>query len=219
VDGKPDLITNVASCAVIWNNGSSGTPDTLPGQVVAAQAMDVDGDHDLDLVTTGQWLENDGNGAFTSVPDADIPSIGAAVDTADVNGDGFLDLVLGTSTTITALLNDGNGDFAAVSGPGVAYQLDLADMDGDGDVDVAAMGVSTDVYILFNDGNGNFTAVLQYDHPVGFSDHILASDFDGDDDVDVIWAQSNGYQHETYVNKNLGPGVLGPAELIDPRPK
>ena len=44
----------------------------------------------------------------------------------------------------------------------------------------------------------------------------LPGDIDGDGDTDVIWAHSNGYQHETYVHRNLGPGLLGPAELIDP---
>ena len=215
VDGKPDLITNVASCAVIWNNGGSWSPDTLPGQSIAGQAMDVDGDLDIDLVCTGKWLQNDGSGNFTPVLDADIPAFSVA-DTADVNGDGTLDIVVAISGFLSALLNDGSGDFTVLNSPATVQRLDLADMDGDGDVDVAAMGPTTQVYIFFNDGVGNFTGALQYDHPVGITDHILAADIDGDDDVDVIWAHSNGYQHETYVHRNLGPGVLGPAELIDP---
>jgi uncharacterized repeat protein (TIGR01451 family) len=215
-DGRPDLITDVAECAVIWNNGNnSWTTDTLPGQLIAKQAMDVDGDLDADLICDGLWLQNDGNGNFNPVIDADIPALGA-VDTADINNDGFTDLVSGDGDTITVLLNNGAGDFTAVISPGICNRIDLADMDGDGDVDIASTDVNAAVSVYLNDGNGNFTGSVQYTHASGYANYILTTDIDGDGDADVVWSLSNGYLHEVYINKNLGNGQLAPAELIDP---
>ena len=85
-----------------------------------------------------------------------------AVTTADVNGDGKLDLVVAnyTSNTVSVLLGNGDGSFqpqttyATGSSP---YFVAIGDVNGDGkpDLAVADFGTNT-VSVLLGNGNGTF---------------------------------------------------------------
>ncbi len=121
---------------------------------------DVDGDGDLDVVG-GQnpmignhpvmlWL-NDGKGYFTDVSMARLPQKNVDSSRAllrDLDEDGDLDLWIATllspglsSGEEVVYENDGRGYFTDASGvlapltPGLTYDLRLADLDGDGDLD------------------------------------------------------------------------------------
>ena len=58
-----------------------------------------------------------------------------------------------------------------------------ADLDGDGDIDIALPGTAG-VSILLNDGNGNFAAPVTMDVLNG-AEHVVATDFTGDGKVDL----------------------------------
>src|SRR5207253_2255646 len=83
---------------------------------------------------------------------------------ADVNGDGKLDLA-GTndsSTTVSVLLGNGHGTFAAkqdfTTGTN-PFSVVVADINGDGKLDlVAANSGSNTVSVLLGNGNGTFAA-------------------------------------------------------------
>ncbi|HRO98349.1 MAG TPA: T9SS type A sorting domain-containing protein, partial [Flavobacteriales bacterium] len=197
------------------NGGGSWTVLALPGGGLARAASDVDGDGDTDLVGTGEWYLNDGDGNFTVVP-ADALSTVGSVRIGDVNGDGIDDVVIGAGSTLVAAINDGSGLFTAITSAGIATHIDLADFDGDGDLDVLGMPEGIQVHVNLNDGSGNFTSQQLFTGLAGTSRAIIARDLNGDGHMDVVFARSDGYTHVTYYCLNAGNGTLGPATIADP---
>ncbi len=173
-------------------------------------AGDVDGDGDLDLAfaNSGQntLYLNDGRAHFQDATFASLPSSKQNSQTlafADVDGDKDLDMIVanvGSSNQL--LLNNGKGRFvqaAASSFPkdgDETRDLILADLDGDGDLDLflangrhrlpGSTGEQNRIYL--NDGKGGFTDVTTKALPK-VSDASLgvgAADVDGDGDVDLF---------------------------------
>jgi hypothetical protein len=78
----------------------------------------------------------------------------------DFNGDGKIDLALGISTSVSILINNGNGTFAAeVQYPTGITPIAIAsgDFDLDGNIDVATTNQSTSsISVLLGKGDGTF---------------------------------------------------------------
>jgi hypothetical protein len=85
-----------------------------------------------------------GLGTFTAGTSLTVPTNGQGTNVGDINGDGLLDIVMGTgSNTLVTFRNLGGGTFAApVSIATVAdpSQVVLADVDNDGDLDAVVPG-------------------------------------------------------------------------------
>ena len=120
-----------------------------------------------------------------------LESHSAAVASADLNGDGYLDLATTQHglDTITLLWGDGSGEF--VEGPifPVAAQprgIAAADFTGDGLVDLAIGHTIADViWVMSGDGSGQFT--LHSTTPGGTFPRILKPlDFNEDGWVDLV---------------------------------
>ena len=159
-DGKPDIVAaNFAgnSITVLLANGTGGfTPaagspfgvGTDPQSVAIA---DLNGDGKPDIVTANFGGNNitvlfgNGLGAFTAAPGSPFV-VGAAptsLAVGDFNGDGKLDIVTANSAdnTITVLLGDGLGGFAAAAGSPFAVGTNpvstaLGDFNRDGKLDI-----------------------------------------------------------------------------------
>ncbi|MDO7846544.1 T9SS type A sorting domain-containing protein [Hymenobacter sp. M29] len=186
---------------------------------------DVDGDYDLDIVssygaTAGVQPTpvlvrlNNGTGIFG----APTPLLGATVSAAqfefgDVDSDGDLDFVGGTTTALQrsspVWLNNGTGTF--VAGGSIentpAGDLGLGDLDGDGDLDMVVYGG-----VRLNDGQGNF-----YGHGalnLNVRTCFLA-DLDADGDLDLLMGYSGAL--ETYRYLNDGTGAFGPPAPLNNR--
>lgn len=218
-DGLLDIITNKADRAILWNvaGGSTWTPDTLPGLGVSRAEVDLDGDGDLDLIGTDQWFENDGSGSFS--PHTEPLLVGGEVRTADMNGDGVMDLVILTASGFSTLISDGAGGFSAISTPALAYaKFALGDLDSDGDPDAAVIIAGIQIHGFYNDGTGALVnGTLLFNGVTAPQPRaILMRDVNGDAIADVLWAMSNGYTHQTYYNLGVGDGTIGGASLIDP---
>ena len=113
---------------------------------------------------------------------------------ADVDGDGDLDLFLGTfdPKPDVLFLNDGKGHFR-MTGPWRFHglgeetsQAEFLDLDGDGDLDLF-LGTNRAVRLLFNDGRGFFRERRKVFPPLlGKGPYFGLGDLDGDGDKDLL---------------------------------
>jgi hypothetical protein len=207
----------------------------------SATAADIDADGDLDLYIGNlggggvlpDILLNDGTGGFQVaiglLPPAQrdlSENWYSSSEFADVNNDGFPDLVLGQGNPNRdshVLLNDGTGRFAQVNTPlpptifaPTPQILDIkaSDINGDGYVDLMLLDTRSSyagryIQILINNGDATFrdeTALrlpqlVNWDVPARFI-NVLDLDYDGDVDiVGELWA---GEGHPFYVNEGWG---------------
>jgi hypothetical protein len=129
-----------------------------------------------------------GNGTFGAPANYTAIFGSNSVVTADLDGDGSLDLIV-AGNGVAVLLGKGNGAFwgpaiYALNSSAVAVQV--ADIDGDGGLDLAVTtGFSTStVSVLRGKGYGTFDAATQYyvgPAPAG----LAIADFNGDGSLDV----------------------------------
>jgi len=135
----------------------------------------------------------------------------SAIDSGDLNGDGFPDIVVSNNLggTISVLLNDGAGGFLPQTQFAVGPRpevVKLGDLDGDGDLDVAIVNTFVGTLsVLLNDGAGVMTEIAQI--PVGGQPNDLAlADLDGDGDLDAITA--NQTSSSTTILYNAGDATF-----------
>lgn len=93
-----------------------------------------------------------------------LPAAASDMDTADLDGDGDEDvLALLTDGTLKVLFSDGadgwegptSEPWVSYTAPGGATDVEVGDLDGDGDVDVALAATTDDaIVVLLNDGAG-----------------------------------------------------------------
>ena len=157
-DGNTDLIV-AAGNALYWyaNDGAGNfTKNNIPASngfngAITAYFVDFDGDSDLDIIGSASaldevaWFENDGNQVFTKHivgSGVDYASYGMAT---DFNNDGNMDVVVSATNTDELLWFENDGTnlvftqhvAATAATVGDSYAIDLNDIDGDGDIDVA----------------------------------------------------------------------------------
>jgi hypothetical protein len=190
----------------------------LGGTSFASAIADVDGDGDLDVfagpsagnagpqTTQLWWFENNGKQTFTarSIATTTTAERIQSLVAADVDGDGDMDAVAGIATSLftTPALgqvgwyeNNGSQVFtfrsiAANLAP--IREVAVADVDGDGDLDVAAVATSDGRVLWYeNDGAQRFDGrLIASDAPSPLS--VAVADIDGDADLDAaILRQDN----------------------------
>jgi hypothetical protein len=148
---------------------------------------------------------------------------------ADVNGDGKLDLVVAnncaTSTSCTngvvgVLLGNGDGTFQTAvsygSGGYEAYSIAVADVNGDGKLDVVVANdcaSSTNctngmVGVLLGNGDGTFQPAISYSSGGSGARSIAVADVNGDGKPDLLVANFSGTVGVLLGN---GDGTFQPA--------
>lgn len=125
----------------------------------------------------------------------------------DVNGDGFVDLVVAnrTSGSVTVRYNDGTGQFPSSMTYTVgtdATSVALADLDSDGDLDIAAT-IANNVAILRNSGNGTFGSLRTF-AAGSLPSSIVAGDFNGDGKIDLAVANAAAGIRTVSILRNNG---------------
>ncbi len=202
----------------------------LDGEYLTAALVDLDGDGSLDVVVANRRevdvLLGDGRGGFRPV--AATPLVGAvAVAIGDLDGDGLGDVVAyavvpdgayGYTGSVQVLLGNDDGSFrpgpvypAGIDGgwwePGVR-PVALADLDGDGILDVVARaGRVAVVQVRLGQGDGTFgparDVALQ-----GEPRALVATDLNGDGMVDLalLTLGWDGFSYQSAVEILLGNG-------------
>lgn len=136
-----------------------------------------------------------------------------SIATADMNNDGYEDVVVGRSafgtfTSVCANFGKGDGTFYYPTwtfGSGTDPQAVVAgDLTGDGEVDIAtANRVSDSVSII--EGNGDSTFHPPVDHPVGDHPTALAqADLNGDGRQDLVAANADSDDLSLLLADNAG---------------
>jgi hypothetical protein len=212
--GGLDIITadlGSKQASVFLNDGNGNfTPAPSPVPTLGDQPSDVaagdfNGDGNVDLAISAKGgamegisvAEGNGNGTFdpaTSIPVTDPEHLVAA----DFNGDGRADMATArrdVGDVVVVARNAANNGFDAPviedvgPGPGQPERLATADLDGDGDPDLAVPHTAGRVVILIGGAGTDFSIGSQ--EPVPQDPHeVAAADFNRDGNPDLAVARS-----------------------------
>ena len=227
-DGYPDLMLGKGRhwpllSRVLLNDGKgrftahdlSATPD----RTYSAALADVNRDGKLDVIISNDEPDpkliylNDGKGNFKlagTFGDPNWPT--RYVTLADLNGDGFPDLIVANRGDLPTspqhsfvCLNDGKGHFPSctpLAGTESATIIVAADFDGDGAVDLFVPHRDGGQSVIFwNDGKGRFPRKTSVGPPDSHARAAAAGDLNGDGHVDIVVGDE---QRGTFVYLNDG---------------
>ncbi len=208
-DGLLDVAGAAASAGdVTWweNTGSDWTEHLLNGVYAGAHGVaigDISGDGLPDVAASSgggednvTWWENVGGGTWPQFVVDDNQQFVAAVDVADLNQDGYEDIIAADSYggQILAFMPNGDGTYETEiisSNFPDAWQLCTGDLDGDGDDDIAGVSMWLGVRYWINQG-GTFTQHSLINN-FGTGRAVQMADMDSDGDLDIIAVNENGY--------------------------
>jgi len=194
--------TMMMNYATLFSNHRSCLGTEYP---MAAALGDLNGDGTLDAflakartrtqatVSNQIWL-NDGLGNFADSGQrlGNVESYSVVLD--DLNGDSFLDAVVGNIRGGEIWFNDGQGNFTIGKqrlGSGMTNTIFVSDLDGDGYLDLF-LGSYTSIRVWLNDGTGRFKSGqrINYDR----YDAVSVGDVTDDGLMDLFVGGPDSYQ-------------------------
>ncbi|WP_309028950.1 FG-GAP repeat domain-containing protein [Pelagicoccus enzymogenes] len=211
------------------------------------EAVDIDKDGDLDLLIACMgWifpnndkigsvlvLENLGDGEFAKRVLLEGVSRVTDVQAGDVDGDGRLDLAIAQfgyhEGEARLMRNLGNWNFSSeiLTKQAGAIHSPIADIDGDGDLDVVTL-VSQhweEVQVYVNEGGAMRQNIIFASPNEDYgSSGIAIHDLDQDGDLDILYANGDGFDyaipgsrpwHGVQWLENLGAGSFGYRRIGD----
>lgn len=210
---------NFTRKGVLWVTGST---TEFTDNCWSVRLADADNDGDLDLFTANfdfsptesTVFYNNGSGDFVFYQGSStIGPLGIALGmaVADFNGDGYVDVAygnlgqpaMGTSNRITVCWNNGSGAFTTTSVAACSsspYGPEAADVDGDGDMDLAIGVESGQSFIMLNSGTA-FTSTTAIGSTSSTAHGLAFADIDGDGDLDCASPA------RVYFNGSNKPGI------------
>lgn len=248
-DGKPDLAAAANVRVYTMLSNGDGTFTSAPGSPVSVPSPPYDDfaspylgpmavgdfDHSGHPGLAVAEFQNEaavillGNGTGSLSPSSagfvnteGMPT--SAIETADFNADGNLDLaILNSISGISPIaLGYGDGAFSTAGNISPGSAAAVGDFNGDGKLDVAVAG-GEDVLISLGNGDGSFTQTNGSPVPVGHGfSAIVAGDFNGDGKLDL--AMADGIGNAVVVLLGNGDGTFqspitiaagnGPAAMV-----
>ncbi|MEM9649188.1 MAG: VCBS repeat-containing protein [Bacteroidota bacterium] len=215
-----------------FSDGGDRIPVTGTSNSVVVFDINTDGFPDIMIGNNGQntVLINDGEGHFK---EETMERLGPFVDVtqdltlSDVDNDGDQDVLVGNEDANRILINDGKGFFKDQSSSRLPYkeapeetrEVVMADVDGDGDLDILYGNVQAFVpnairqnRLLLNDGKGYFTDVTSSHLPKDDNRcfGVAFLDIDHDGDQDIMTGNTNGAKFDgmasfsVYINNGKG---------------
>ncbi len=249
-DGFPDLVIGADGddVQIAFNDGYGNF--TAPVDVVDTEAMggdvdavaialgDIDNDNDLDIVAglrlgSTRIFFNEGDGTFNLTTEAagatesPIPSnnlvFSGTIALGDVNGDGWLDIVVGNDTTSGANTQDNRLFLNAQSSPyfpttSLAFTdrdyttgVELVDVDLDGDLDLvtsdrAGANTAGTNKLYINNAGTLPAAGTPITAGSNISSDVALGDLDGDGDLDMV-VGIDGPRNEVVLNTGTPSGI------------
>jgi parallel beta-helix repeat protein len=163
----------------------------------------------INVGTAATYAGYSAGAGFAAKVDYTTGSTPRSVTSADVNGDTYPDILVvnADSTSVSVLLNNGNGTFAAKvdyttgSNP---YDVTTVDVNGDGKPDIiTANNSSNTVSVLLNNGNGTFAAKVDY--TTGSSPRsVTSADVNGDTYPDILVVNADSTSVSVLLNNGNG---------------
>jgi hypothetical protein len=212
----------------VFTPGVDRLPRTMhDSEDVAFADFDRDGDLDLVFVSEDDKKDelylNDGTGRYSDASDRlGTAEVSNALAVLDLDGDGAPDLLIGNVGIKRVLMNDGHGRFRdetktrwPQAGESRTQDLELADVDGDGDQDVLVANEGQNQ--LYLNDHGRLVDATASSLPVRSDEsrEIRAADVDGDGDPDLLVANVQFGMQESpqdYLLLNDGRGHFTTAE-------
>jgi hypothetical protein len=237
-DHKLDLLSGVGNGFVEFGNGDGtfSAPTSLPNagrSLAGAVTADFNNDGIADLA----FFTPTGITFLTAKPDlsysqfiANLPAfptpIGGGLAFADLNHDGKLDAIVYISFFDTAfkgsvaiLLGNGDGTFTTGSVYPAAFtpaqNFALADVDGDGNIDIILpagsssanpiMATGAEIQLFYGNGDGTFQSPVSFQTPHSIA-YIAAADLNLDGIADLVLSDGNvvTVMHGA-ANRTFGP--------------
>ncbi|MCP4963695.1 MAG: hypothetical protein GY926_00480, partial [bacterium] len=163
LNGSDTPSASTTFTVTVNDTGNTGTDPGLTGDGTSEEGTN---SQTINLTATNDdptFLSSSGTPDFTLHTITTAADGAYSVSTADVDGDGDLDVLSASfiDDKIAWYENDGAENFTAhtiTTAADAAYSVTTADVDGDGDLDVLSASYSDDKIAWYeNDGAGNFT--------------------------------------------------------------